>query len=52
MSWLLTPILLRSFASATAAMIDDTIPLFSFPAVEGKKVTAAFDGGACLRTVA
>jgi len=26
-------------------MIDDTIPLFSFPAVEGKKVTAAFDGG-------
>ena len=28
-----------------AAMTDDTIPLFSFPAVEGKKVTAAFDGG-------
>ena len=26
-------------------MIDDTTPLFSFPAVEGKKVTAAFDGG-------
>ena len=26
-------------------MTDDTIPLFSFPAVEGKKVTAAFDGG-------
>jgi hypothetical protein len=26
-------------------MIDDTIPLFSFPAVQGKKITAAFDGG-------
>jgi len=26
-------------------MTDDTIPLFSFPAIEGKKVTAAFDGG-------
>ena len=26
-------------------MIDDTLPLFSFPTVEGKKVTAAFDGG-------
>ena len=26
-------------------MTDDRIPLFSFPAVEGKKVTAAFDGG-------
>src|SRR5271154_68201 len=26
-------------------MTDDTIPLFSFPALEGKKVTAAFDGG-------
>jgi hypothetical protein len=25
-------------------MIDDTIPLFSFPAIQGKKVTAAFDG--------
>ena len=24
---------------------DDAIPLFSFPAIEGKKVTAAFDGG-------
>jgi Transposase DDE domain group 1 len=33
-----------SFASATATMIDDTIPLFSFPAVGRKKVTAAFDG--------
>jgi len=28
-----------------ATMTDVTIPLFSFPAVEGKKVTAAFDGG-------
>jgi hypothetical protein len=28
-----------------AAMTDNTIPAFSFPAVEGKKVTAAFDGG-------
>ena len=28
-----------------AAMTDDTIPLFSFPALQGKKVTAAFDGG-------
>jgi Transposase DDE domain group 1 len=36
---------LRAFAPATAAMTDDTIALFSFPAVEGKKVTAAFDGG-------
>src|SRR5690348_3194406 len=26
-------------------MTDDMIPLFSFPAVEGKTVTAAFDGG-------
>jgi len=26
-------------------MTDDTIPLFAFPAVEGKKVAAAFDGG-------
>ena len=26
-------------------MTDDTIPLFSFPALQGKKVTAAFDGG-------
>jgi len=26
-------------------MTDDTLPLFSFPAVAGKKVTAAFDGG-------
>jgi hypothetical protein len=28
-----------------ATMTDVTIPLFSFPAVEGKTVTAAFDGG-------
>jgi Transposase DDE domain group 1 len=26
-------------------MTDDTIPLFSFPAIQGKKVTAGFDGG-------
>jgi len=26
-------------------MTDDTIPLFSSPALQGKKVTAAFDGG-------
>ena len=26
-------------------MTDNMIPLFSFPAVEAKKVTAAFDGG-------
>ena len=26
-------------------MTDDMIPLFSFPAIQGKKVTAAFDGG-------
>jgi hypothetical protein len=26
-------------------MTDDTIPLFSVPAIQGKKVTAAFDGG-------
>jgi len=35
----------RSFAPATAAMTDGAIPLFPFPAVQGKKVTAAFDGG-------
>jgi Transposase DDE domain group 1 len=28
-----------------AAMTDDTMPLFGFPAVQGKKITAAFDGG-------
>src|SRR6202051_738051 len=26
-------------------MSDDTTPLFSFPAVGGKKLTAAFEGG-------
>jgi hypothetical protein len=36
---------LRTIAPATAAMTDDTISLFSFPALQGKKVTAAFDGG-------
>lgn len=36
---------MRAFAPATATMTDDTIALFSFPAIEGKKVTAAFDGG-------
>jgi hypothetical protein len=36
---------LRAFAPATATMTDDMIPLFSFPAIQGKKVTAAFDGG-------
>ena len=41
----LTWLPLRAFAPATAAMTDDTIPLFAFPAIEGKKVTAAFDGG-------
>ena len=36
---------MRAFAPATAAMTDDTIPRLAFPAVQGKKVTAAFDGG-------
>lgn len=27
------------------AMMDHTFPAFSFPAVQGKKITAAFDGG-------
>jgi hypothetical protein len=42
-----------------AAMTDNTIPLFSFPAVEGKKVTATFydgritsDGGVMLLAMA
>jgi hypothetical protein len=26
-------------------MLDDTTAAFSFPAIERKKVTAAFDGG-------
>lgn len=29
----------------TPAVSDDRAPVFSFPAVRGKKVTAAFDGG-------
>jgi len=29
----------------TPAVIDDSAAAFSFPAVRGKKVTAAFDGG-------
>ncbi len=36
---------MRAFGPATAATTDDTIPLFAFPAIEGKKVTAPFDGG-------
>jgi len=43
MSLLLTSILRTLFALAAAAMIDHTIPLFSFPAVQGKEITAAFD---------
>ena len=31
--------------AATPAMDDDTLLPFSLPAVERKKVTAAFDGG-------
>ena len=42
---MLTPTLLALSRPPPAAMIDDTISLFSFPAVQGKKVTAAFDGG-------
>ena len=26
-------------------MVDDTVLPFAFPAVDGKKITAAFDGG-------
>jgi hypothetical protein len=36
---------LRAFTPATAAMSNHTIPLFSFPAAEGKKVIGAFGGG-------
>ena len=49
---MLTPTLFRAFAPATAGMTDDTIPLFAFPAVQGKKITAAFDGGRMFRTAA
>ena len=31
--------------AATPAMVEDNLLPFSFPAVERKKVTAAFDGG-------
>ena len=34
-----------SSRTATSAMIEDTPPTFSLPAVSRKKVTAAFDGG-------
>jgi hypothetical protein len=33
-------------------MIEDSLLPFSFPAVGRKKITAAFDGGASLRTPA
>src|SRR5450759_2966627 len=42
---LLKPTPSPSTANATPAMTDDTMLLFSFPAVHAKKVTAAFDGG-------
>ena len=32
-------------SDATPAMIQDTLPPFSLPSVQRKKVTAAFDGG-------
>jgi hypothetical protein len=38
-------ILASTSEAATPAMTDDTLLPFSFPAVAGKKVTAAFDGG-------
>jgi Transposase DDE domain group 1 len=31
--------------AATPAMLEDTLLPFNFPAVERKKVSAAFDGG-------
>src|SRR5271167_2857437 len=34
-----------SSRTAISAMIEDTPPAFSLPAVSRKKVTAAFDGG-------
>ena len=40
-----TPSLFRLIEPATPAMSDDMTLPFSFPAVRGKKVTAAFDGG-------
>jgi hypothetical protein len=39
------PTLFRLHFPATFFMLDDTTAAFSFPAVERKKVTAAFDGG-------
>ncbi|MFY9831218.1 MAG: hypothetical protein WAK66_00665, partial [Methylocystis sp.] len=39
------PTLFRLHFPATFAMLDDTTAAFSFPAVERKKVTAAFDDG-------
>jgi hypothetical protein len=38
-------ILFTPTPGATPAILDDTTPLFSFPAVGRKKLTAAFDGG-------
>ena len=35
----------RIVASATPAMTHDTIPPFAFPAIQGRKITADFDGG-------
>ena len=40
-----TPSLFRLIEPATPAMSYDMTLPFSFPAVRGKKVTAAFDGG-------
>ena len=42
MVWLMRP---TPYAPAASAMTDDAIRRFAFPAVQGKKVTAAFDGG-------
>ena len=36
---------MRIAAKVPLAMNDDSLPPFSFPAVAGKKITAAFDGG-------
>ena len=42
---MLKPTLSRTDACTTPAMMNDTLLPFAFPAVDGKKVTAAFDGG-------
>jgi hypothetical protein len=42
---LLKPTLLPGSKRATPAMTDDNLLPFSFPAVQRKKITAAFDGG-------